>query len=94
MPHESLNLDPKDPVAAPGHVTGNCDETKADDSESRDVVPELSSPAPSGKGRRLRSETESRSSNGASFFVPFEGRKRSHTLQEVGGAKKRRSRKM
>ena len=60
MPHESLNLDPKDPVAAPGRVTGNlrnCDETEADNSESRDVVPELSSPAPSGKGRRVRSET-------------------------------------
>ena len=100
MPHDlnqSLNLDPKDPVAAPGQVTGNlrnCDETEADNSESRDAVPELAIPAPSRKGRRLRSKKESRSSKGASFFAPFKRRKRSHTLRKWVGAKKRRSRKM
>lgn len=79
-------------AGAPGHTTGNlpdCEEPEADSSESRDVVPELSSAAPSGKGRRLRSETESRSSKGTSIFVPFIGRKRSHTLQDVGGDKEK-----
>jgi hypothetical protein len=94
MEIQNLSLEPCG--AAPGHVSSyttedppgpSPDETA--EAEGRDVVPELPSPALSGKGRRLRSETESRSFKGTGFFVPFKGRKRSHTLQEVGAAKEK-----
>lgn len=88
---EEEDLNP-DPTETPSHVTElNDDETtEAAGSESRDVVAELPSVIRTGKGRRLRSETESRSSKAAGMFVPFNlGRKRSHTFQEVGVGKEK-----
>ncbi len=60
------------------------------DSEARDVVMELPSTSGTsllGKGKRSRSETESR---GAKVnILPFKGRKRSHTFQEGGVVKEK-----
>lgn len=58
-------------------------------SEERDTITDLpSAPSPHpGKGRRLRSETESRSSKVP--LLSFKGRKRSHTLQDGGVPKEK-----
>ena len=78
----------------PSHVTDvACEITVADSalSEERDVLSDLPSAGSTtpqlGKGRRSRSETESKSSKVS--LIPFKGRKRSHTLHEGGGAKEK-----
>lgn len=60
-------------------------------SEERDLVPDLPATGSSspflGKGKRSRSETESKGSKVP--LISFKARKRSQTLQEVGAAKEK-----
>ena len=81
------------PTEDSGHMTAVVNEDvpqpESAESEARDVVMELPSTGTPqlGKGKRLRSETESR---GAKVnLLPFKGRKRSHTLQEGGVVKEK-----
>ncbi len=71
----------------PSHVTETLTAADSAQLESQDIVMELPSHTPSGKGRRFRSDTESRGSKG--ILLPFMNRKRSHTLQEGGVVKEK-----
>lgn len=83
-------------VEQPSHVTNVTSDTMVADSalsEERDVLSDLPSSAAGsttpqlGKGRRSRSETESKSTKVS--LIPFKGRKRSQTLHEGGVAKEK-----
>lgn len=85
-------LDTNHMTEEPSHVTGGEPSASVADSglsEGRDLLTDLPTAAPHlGKGKRSRSETESRISK-ISLISSFKSRKRSHTLHEGGVVKEK-----
>lgn len=84
VPSHDQNKEDSDPKTRPPFSSSSFPKASSlfpaeGDGEAQDVLSDLP-PSPLVKGRRQRSETESRNSKGS--LLSFKGRKRSHTLQE------------